>query len=316
MARNHTRRSLLYGISDSLSPASPLPIIAKRAPGTNDIAELGTLWILPSSNAIWFLTSVVANVADWVNISGGAATFASVTINPGPLTLHGSYIQDTGSFSFNSPLTFHVTSNDNVAGAISLVTNGGAAETIFINSVQGTSATSVTLDSSAGGVTLQGGLATLNAINLTATNAAGGITVTGGTAGLDLLAINGPIIVNSGTGTVSISTDGTVNTVDIGTGAAAKTVVVGSTTAGSTLALQTPTGVSAVAANGVSVTTAGRGITLPGGLVIVTGAGSPAGSVTAAQGSLYLNTTGSGVSDRLWVNTNGTTGWTNFVTAA
>lgn len=43
--------------------------------------------------------------------------------------------------------------------------------------------------------------------------------------------------------------------------------------------------------------------------------GSGAPTVSAAQGSLYLRSDGSSTSTRLYVNTNGTTGWTNVTTA-
>ncbi len=44
------------------------------------------------------------------------------------------------------------------------------------------------------------------------------------------------------------------------------------------------------------------------------GAGAP--TISAAQGSIYLNTTGSSTSTRLYVNTTGSTTWTNFTSAA
>ena len=44
--------------------------------------------------------------------------------------------------------------------------------------------------------------------------------------------------------------------------------------------------------------------------------GSGAPSLSAAKGSLYLRSDGSGTADRLYVNTNGATTWTNVVTAA
>lgn len=50
------------------------------------------------------------------------------------------------------------------------------------------------------------------------------------------------------------------------------------------------------------------------GLGIYVGSGAP--TISAAQGSLYLRTDGSSTSTRLYVNTNGTTGWTNVTTAA
>lgn len=42
--------------------------------------------------------------------------------------------------------------------------------------------------------------------------------------------------------------------------------------------------------------------------------GSAAPTFSAAQGSLFIRTDGSSIATRLYVNTNGTTGWTNFVT--
>lgn len=44
------------------------------------------------------------------------------------------------------------------------------------------------------------------------------------------------------------------------------------------------------------------------------GTGTP--SFSAAQGSLYLNTTAATTTSRLWINTNGTTGWTFFTSNA
>jgi hypothetical protein len=44
--------------------------------------------------------------------------------------------------------------------------------------------------------------------------------------------------------------------------------------------------------------------------------GSGAPTVSAAQGSLYLRSDGSSTSTRLYVNTNGSTTWTNVTTAA
>ena len=49
------------------------------------------------------------------------------------------------------------------------------------------------------------------------------------------------------------------------------------------------------------------------GFGIYIGSGAP--TVSAAQGSLYLRSDGSSTSTRLYVNTNGTTGWTNFTSA-
>ena len=45
------------------------------------------------------------------------------------------------------------------------------------------------------------------------------------------------------------------------------------------------------------------------------GTGSPSTALTAPKGSLYLRTDGSGIADRAYINTDGSTAWTNLVTA-
>lgn len=51
------------------------------------------------------------------------------------------------------------------------------------------------------------------------------------------------------------------------------------------------------------------------GISFIIGAGAPTG-ISAAKGSLYINTTGSSTSTRMYINTDGSTTWTNFTTAA
>jgi hypothetical protein len=62
--------------------------------------------------------------------------------------------------------------------------------------------------------------------------------------------------------------------------------------------------------------TTGTGITLSttANLGIFFGSGAP--TLSAAKGSLYLRTDGSGTTDRAYINTNGTTTWTALTTAA
>ncbi len=76
----------------------------------------------------------------------------------------------------------------------------------------------------------------------------------------------------------------------------------GTTTVASGVA--TPAGGSS-SAELIFGTTAGFGIYF--------GSGAP--TVSAAQGSLYLRSDGSTTATRLYVNTNGSTGWTNFTSA-
>lgn len=69
---------------------------------------------------------------------------------------------------------------------------------------------------------------------------------------------------------------------------------------------------TAVPAGGTAAT--GLRFSSTANLGIFFGSGVP--TLSAAQGSLYLRTDGSSTSTRLYINTNGTTGWTNVVTAA
>jgi hypothetical protein len=50
------------------------------------------------------------------------------------------------------------------------------------------------------------------------------------------------------------------------------------------------------------------------GLGVYFGSGAP--TITAAKGSLYMNTTGSGPTNRMYVNTDGAATWTSAATAA
>jgi len=70
---------------------------------------------------------------------------------------------------------------------------------------------------------------------------------------------------------------------------------------------------SATAVPAGGTTGLGLGFSSTTNLGVFFGSGVP--TLSAAQGSLYLRTDGSSTSTRLYVNTNGTTGWTNVVTA-
>ena len=168
---------------------------------------------LATANAINFTTS---------NAAGGC----TVTTGTG-----GSIHNSTGIISNNSTL--------NGAGAVTLNANGGVTETILIRSQQGTGVASLNLVSTAGGITLTGGLATINAINLT-TGATGGITVTGGSAGIAITtaAANGALSIVTGTGTINFATDNTASAVNIATGAGQKALTIGSVNTGSTTLVQ------------------------------------------------------------------------------
>lgn len=71
----------------------------------------------------------------------------------------------------------NIVSTEDAANALYLHANGGTSESILIHAVQGTNAASIHIDSDVGGITIDAGLASDDAINLVASN--GGIDVDG-----------------------------------------------------------------------------------------------------------------------------------------
>lgn len=115
---------------------------------------------------------------------------------------------------------------------------------------------------------------------------------------------NGPVRSENGFQTISI--DGTTGTVTVtGTFGAATSVASLSATGNITADSATAPAAGGMAAFLASSTA---------GLGIYVGSGAP--TISAAKGSLYLRTDGSGVADRAYINTNGTTGWAAISTAS
>lgn len=68
-------------------------------------------------------------------------------------------------------------------------------------------------------------------------------------------------------------------------------------------------------AGSVIVSLAGEGVTLPGPVNIVTGAGAPAGGLAVNVGDIYINTTAATAATRMYITTAAGV-WTNFTFAA
>jgi len=83
--------------------------------------------------------------------------------------------------------------------------------------------------------------------------------------------------------------------------------VAGAVDAGGTVTAKTDTAPVAGGAAGVLMSSVAN-------FGIFYGTGAP--TISAAQGSLYLRRDGTGVGDRAYINTNGTTGWTAITTVA
>lgn len=358
MSVSNKYQNVSYGLSQSLLGVPGFPIVSKRDPTASDMAPLGTLWVNKSANNLWIISSIVANVATWVELAiqggGGGDVFNAITVN-GLATFNAGILANAGAHS----ITFNTT--DNAAAAFSVSTNGGTAETIVITNAQGTGAGAIHLASTAGGVSL-----------------------TSGAAGISAVAAAGPITLNSGVGLVSISTDASATTIDIGTGAAvvktiaiggtganvitigntqtggsislgaamttgtlnlggtgaaignivigggtgAQTINIGNSTGGKDISIGTGAGVNLVeigSANGGSSTTIQAGtqgvatiapfFRLNNTVNIYEGAGAPDNGLALEAGDLYINTTASTTTTRLYIAT-GAGAWTYFTTNA
>lgn len=80
MALNRrTAPNQALGLQNALQNLAPQPIVAQRAPGTSDIAQVGSLWVDVPSDAWYVLTSVVAGSANWEGQSGGTGTFTNIS---------------------------------------------------------------------------------------------------------------------------------------------------------------------------------------------------------------------------------------------
>ena len=110
---------------------------------TGDASVAGTLTITGA-------TTLAALAATNVIFSGTLQVGGNTTLN-GDLTVTGDFAV-TGDFDITDTASVGITSTNNAAGAITLLTNGGINETLLAQSSQGTGAGSITLNSVAGGI--------------------------------------------------------------------------------------------------------------------------------------------------------------------
>lgn len=277
-------------IGTTASRVFPRPVIAQRDPsnaaGTKDYNyPVGQQWDNELARNIWFLSGFNLGLPVWLQLTvgGGSGVFSSLTVNPGPInltgvtTLVGNLAQSGGTVSLVSNAAFTL--------------NGVTTSTIALFN-------SVTTGSITFGTSLTTGSVTIGGAQTT-----GAITIGGGVQ-TGTLTFGG----STGVQTVNLATGGTgAKTVHIADDAAANIVTLGSQTAGALVTINT---VPSTSSAGFAITNGTQTAR------ILVGTGSPIGSITAPKGSLFLNVAGSGVADRLYVNTDAGTTWTNFVSAA
>lgn len=201
--------------------------------------------------------------------------------------------------------SFVVAASEDAAQNIYLHSNGGTSDTLELHADTGTGLDSIYINSDVGGILLEAsGLADAAAIKFN--SVAGGITANAALA----------IALASADDITLTSTNDAASCIYITeNGGTSGSIALHSQqgTADTSILLQSDAGgiqFASPAAKGVSLT---NGTQTAG---IYVGTGSPNGSLTAGQGSLFLNVAGSSTSTRLYVNTDGGTTWTNFTSAA
>jgi len=214
--------------------------------GTGDVSVTSTDAILLDATGVLELNSSggiisVGNdaVAQNINIATGAA---ARTLTLGNATGATAVAINSGSGDITATATLGsviLNSTEDVADCIYLHANAGTTETIRMHSDQGTSSTSVHMQSDVGGCAMTAGLAAANSIVINASDAAGGIDIDYGTGGMTIDATNGAFTLQTGTGAISIGTD-----------AVAKTVTVGSTTGVAATLIQSGSGNTSVTSTG------------------------------------------------------------------
>lgn len=168
-----------YGISQEIITLAPLPIVAQRAPTSNDFEQPGQTWIDKPNNRIYFLSSVTANVANWqlLTASGGPGSFSSLTVNPGNITVTaGNVVITAGNLSATaivSPAALTVTPTTN------FTLNVGAGSTLALSNTDTATITNI----STGGATANK-IVTIGSLSgsspMTLRTGTGGLNVTSG----------------------------------------------------------------------------------------------------------------------------------------
>lgn len=248
------------------------------------------------------------------NTTPGSGAFTTLSTT-GTLTLGTTNGQLTGGAG---NMTITAGSGNSRTLTLQTTTSGGTAtNAIVISATQRVTISSneAANSSSSGCLVLNGGMGALGSIN-SSSNVIGQNMVLGGYVGA--VSGGGVQLIGSSAGAaatrVTFDFAPSSSTMGIGIGASAITIYRGDGSAGGTFNVTgTLNAASAVATPAAGSTSARLLFGTTAGFGIYYGSGAP--TVSAAQGSIYLRSDGSGTADRLYVNTNGTTGWTNFTSA-
>ena len=115
-----------YGLSEALPDIPLMPIVSQRAPTTNDKAAVGTIWVFRPQNLAYVLTSVVNNIATWVDISDNSTDFVEYTVSTAdatPTALASFALAASSMITIEGTVSGHRT---DFAAALTCFFSGGA----------------------------------------------------------------------------------------------------------------------------------------------------------------------------------------------
>ena len=220
-----------------------------------------------------------------VTLTGGKAAATAINLTTSDAAGGITMSVGTGGILPTTTGKFTLISTANSAQAIELHANGGVTETIRLRADQGTSATSLDLLSDVGGITLNAGLSTGNAITMNASGVAGGFNIDAGTGGF-IVDTTGNVSLDSATAsnfTVTGVADLTLSSVG------GSVVITGTEAAVDAVQINGNTG-----AGGIDVNAGTGGITIDsGGLISIDAAGTTNLTTTGAFDLTVQTTAGS-----------------------
>lgn len=113
-----------YGLTQALNALAPFPIIAKRAPNTSDKAPIGTLWVFTTNNALYCLTSITGNAANWILVQSSASSGIFTTLTSSGNTTLGTDASTVNTFGSGSGSLNTIGSIGGASGTTILVGTG------------------------------------------------------------------------------------------------------------------------------------------------------------------------------------------------
>ena len=246
----NTYNKVAYGLSEALPTIFSSPIVSLRIPTTADKAPIGQIWVYKTGNAIYALTSIVANLANWQLLTniGGAGVFTSLTVNPGPTAITGEFTLVAGGqvTQIANDAAVNLVTIGSTTGASGTTIQGGtgdiniatsAAGRIFIGSI------AMTGNIQVGNSTAGQAVFISSAINVGAQSVNIATGASGANSDVNILTGNG----TAGTQTLNVLTGTRAGVVNIATGAAAHAVNIGTSNGAASLTLLSGTGVTSLA---------------------------------------------------------------------